>query len=170
LPQTLDQKISLTTERSVAEYFACNAVFGDQYDRLSEKTEPVVLVLDGEGLVALQYDLEGWTGDGEECDWENEIACFHAIDPLDEVLIKVEEVPQERAQSYFKLWSYEKRRDAYKPVGPRLAEHELRSITQVIEQLEEGQITEDKADQIAAAISRRRLSVRSGYAVGRSTS
>ena len=170
LPQILDQKISLTTERSVAEYFACNAVFGDQYDRLSEKTEPVVLVLDGEGLVALQYDLEGWTGDGEECDWENEIACFHAIDPLDEVLIKVEEVPQERAQSYFKLWSYEKRRDAYKPVGPRLAEHELRSITQVIEQLEEGQITEDKADQIAAAISRRRLSVRSGYAVGRSTS
>ena len=170
LPQTLDQKISLTTERSVAEYFACNAVFGDQYDRPSEKTKPVVLVLDGEGLVPLQYDLEGYTGDGEECDWENEIACWHAIDPLDEVLINVEEVPQERAQPYFKLWSYEQRRDAYKPVGSRLAENELCSITRVIEQLEEGQITEDKADQIAAAISRRRLLVRSGDGVGCPTS
>jgi hypothetical protein len=27
-----DRKIALTTERSVAEYFACNAVFADKHD------------------------------------------------------------------------------------------------------------------------------------------
>jgi hypothetical protein len=167
--QTGTPKISLTPERSVAEYFACNAVIGDQYDHPGIETEPVVLTLDGEGLVALMYDLEEYTGDGEECDWENEIACWSAIDPLDEVLIDIEPVPDDRAKPYFELPSYEQRRDAYKPLGSRLAEYELRSVTQMVEQLEEGQITEGKADQIAAAISRRRLSVRPGSGVGRPT-
>ena len=144
-------------------------VFGDQYDHPGIETEPVVLALDGEGLVALMYDLEEYTGDGEECDWENEIACWSAIDPLDEVLIDIEPVPDDRAKPYFELPSYEQRRDAYKPLGSRLAEYELRSVTQMVEQLEEGQITEGKADQIAAAISRRRLSVRPGSGVGRPT-
>jgi hypothetical protein len=89
-----------------------------------------------------------------------------AIDPLDEVLIDIEPVPDDRAKPYFELPYYEQRRDAYKPLGSRLAEYELRSVTQMVEQLEEGQITEGKADQIAATISRRRLSVRSGSGVG----
>jgi hypothetical protein len=59
-------KISLTTERSIAEYFACNAVFGDRHDHPKEESNPIVLVLDGECLVGLLYDLEGYTGDGEE--------------------------------------------------------------------------------------------------------
>jgi hypothetical protein len=113
------------------------------------------------------YDLESYRGDGKRCDWENEIACWSSIDPLDEVLIKVEPVADDRARPYFELPSYEQRRDAYKPFGSRLAGSELRSIAQMIAQLEEGHITEDKADQIAAAISRRRFSVRSGSGVGR---
>jgi hypothetical protein len=150
-------KLSLTPERSVAEYFACNAVCGDQRDHPREESKPVLPVLDGEGLVALMYDLDDYTGDGEECEWENEIACWSAIDPLDEVLINIEAVPPQRARPYFDLPSYEERRDAYKPVGPRRSDRELNLVTQIVEQLEEGQITEDKADQIAAAISRCRV-------------
>lgn len=52
-----DQKIALTTERSVAEYFACNAVFADKHDRPDQESSPVVLALDGEGLLADNYDL-----------------------------------------------------------------------------------------------------------------
>lgn len=160
--QTGTQKISLTPERSVAEYFACNAVFGDRHDRPQEETKPVLLVLDGEGLIALLYDLEDYTGDGEDCDWENEIACYSDIEPLDEVLIRVEPVSEDRAKPYAELPLYEQRRDAYKPVGPGLSAHELSSVTQMVEQLEEGQITEDEADQIAAVISKSTLLVRSG--------
>jgi hypothetical protein len=115
------------------------------------------------------YDLEDYTGDGEECDWENEIACWRAIDPLDEMLIGIEPVPDDRARPYFELPSYEQRRDVYKPLGSRLTEYELRSITEMIEQLEEGKFTEGQADQVAAALSRRRLLVRSGSGVGRAT-
>jgi hypothetical protein len=85
------------------------------------------------------YDLEDYAGDGEECEWENEIACWSAIDPLDEVLIDVEAVPDDRAKPYFGLPSYEQRRDAYEPVGSRLAEYELRSIIQMVDQLDEDQ-------------------------------
>jgi hypothetical protein len=56
----------------------------------------VVLVLDGEGLLELNYDLstfsDPYRGEGE-CDWENEIACWDDIEPLDEVLMAVEPVP-----------------------------------------------------------------------------
>jgi hypothetical protein len=98
-----DQKIALTTERSVAEYFACKSVFGDRHDRPNEESTGVVLVLDGEGLLALNYDLAEFRdpiwGDGE-CDWENEIECRDDIDPLAEVLITTEPVPSERYGEY----------------------------------------------------------------------
>jgi hypothetical protein len=57
------------------------------------------LVIDGEGLVAEHYDLTDFSdivwGDGK-CDWENEIACWDDIDPLDEVLIAIEPVSDSR--------------------------------------------------------------------------
>jgi hypothetical protein len=63
----------------------------------------VVLVLDGEGLLALNYNLvpfsDPYWGEGE-CDWENEIECWDDIEPLDEVLMAVEPVPPERYQVY----------------------------------------------------------------------
>jgi RNA:NAD 2'-phosphotransferase (TPT1/KptA family) len=87
---TDDPKMSLTTERSVAEYWACHAVFGDRRNRTGEDSSEVVLVIDGEGLLELNYDLSAFSdpiwGEGE-CDWENEIACWDDIEPLDEVLI-----------------------------------------------------------------------------------
>jgi hypothetical protein len=150
------EKISLTPERSVAEYFASNAVFGDRHDHPNEESNPVVLMLDGEGLVALLHDLEGYTGDGEEYDWENEIACWSDIDPLDEVLIDIEPVPEERSRAYF-----ETRREAYKPRGPRLADFELAIVQHVVDRLEEGEITVDEADAIAGAINGLRVMVRS---------
>ena len=52
-----DQKIALTTERSAAEYSACNAVFGDKHDHPDEESSAVVLALDGAGLLALNYNL-----------------------------------------------------------------------------------------------------------------
>ena len=63
-PET--RQVSLTPERSVAEYFACNAVLGDalgdEHDHPHVETEPVVLVLDGEGLVALHCTILRVTG------------------------------------------------------------------------------------------------------------
>ena len=162
LPPAGDQKISLTTERSVAEYFACNAVFGDHQGHPDEESKPVLLVLDGAGLLALQYELERFSdpiwGDGE-CDWENEIACWTDIDPLDEVLIEIEHLSEERSQPYL-----ERRREPYKPIGPRLAEYELSLMEHMVGRLEEGHITADKADAIAAAINALRVMVRSDAA------
>lgn len=66
-----DPKISLTTERSVAEYWACHAVFGDRHDRSDKESKAVVLVLDCEKLLAAGYDLTEFRDDiwGEgECD------------------------------------------------------------------------------------------------------
>jgi hypothetical protein len=103
-----DRKIALTTERSVAEYFVCNAVFADKHDRPEEKSSAVVLVLDGEGLLSLNYDLAEFRdpiwGDGE-CDWENEIECWDDIEPLEEVLIRVEAIPPQRHQDFMASWS-----------------------------------------------------------------
>ena len=82
-----DPKIALTPARSVADYFACNAVNGDRHDHPDGESDPVVLTIDGEHLQALLYQVDSYSdpvwGDGE-CDWENEIACWDDIDPLDE--------------------------------------------------------------------------------------
>jgi hypothetical protein len=92
---TGDPKVALTPDRSVAEYFSFIAVAGDQHDRPGEITRPVILVLDGEAL-ALRHTMEAYSdnfwGKGE-CDWENEIACWDDVEPLHEVLIRIEEVP-----------------------------------------------------------------------------
>src|SRR5690242_88210 len=56
-----DEWVSLTTERSVAEHFAEMAVCGDQDDRAPVpimESDPVVLVVDGEALIKLNYDLQ----------------------------------------------------------------------------------------------------------------
>lgn len=96
---TGERKIALTTERSVADYFACNAVFGDLLAHPGEKSEPVLLIIDGEARVADHYELEGYRdtikGDGE-CDWENEIACWSDIDDLADVLLSIDPVSKSR--------------------------------------------------------------------------
>jgi len=87
-----DQTVALTPDRSVAEYFAQLAVRGDWdfHGIPEEKTRPVVLELDGDGLIEQNYDLQRYSdpvwGEGE-CDWEKEIACWQDIKPVEEVLI-----------------------------------------------------------------------------------
>jgi hypothetical protein len=146
-----DQKIALTTERSVAEYFACNAVFGDKRNYPGEESSPVVLVLDGAGLLALNYDLvpfsDPYWGDGE-CDWENEIECWDDIEPLDEVLMAVEPVPPERYQVLI-----ERGYKAFKPATPPMASFELALMAEVIGKLAEDEIRPADADGVVSALA-----------------
>jgi hypothetical protein len=161
---TGDPKIALTTERSVAEYFACNAVIGDHRNHPEGESHPVLLVMDGELLLVLQYELDGvsdpvW-GDGE-CDWENEIACWADIDPLDDFLIEVTPVPADRWGAYRTGSDRAAATDIFMPSGPRLAHYELILMDDMVNRLEEGEITPRRADAIAAAVNLLRLTLRS---------
>jgi hypothetical protein len=148
---TGDPKISLTTERSVAEYWACHAVFGDRRDRPGEDSSEVVLVIDGEGLLELNYDLSAFSdpiwGDGE-CDWENEIECWDDIEPLDEVLMAVEPLPSERYQVLI-----ERGYGAFKPATPPMASFELAVMADMIGKLVEDEITPADADGVVSALA-----------------
>jgi hypothetical protein len=128
-----DQKIPLTTQRSVAEYFACNAVFADKHDHPDKNASGVILMLDGEGLLALNYDLVQFSdpvwGEGE-CDWENEIECWNDIEPLEEVLIAVEPVPPQHYQTFI-----ERGRAAFRPATPPTAGFELTAMADTIGKL-----------------------------------
>lgn len=145
-----DQKIALTTERCVAEYFACNAVFADKHDHPDEESSPVVLVLDGEGLLALNYSLLPFSdpvwGEGE-CDWENEIECWDDIEPLEEVLIAVEPVAPERYRDFS-----ERGRVAFKSAIPPIASFELTVMADTIGKLAEDEITPANAALIVSAL------------------
>jgi hypothetical protein len=145
-----DQKIALTTERSVAEYFASNAVFADKHDRPDGDSSGVVLVLEGEALLADNYNLIPFSdpiwGDGE-CDWENEIECWDDIDPLDEVLIAIEPVPAERCRELA-----ERGRAAVEPPVPTTASFELTVMADTIGKLAEDEITQADADAVARAL------------------
>jgi hypothetical protein len=145
-----DPKIALTTERSVAEYFACVAVFGDRRDRPAQESSGVVLVLDGEGLIALNFDLWEFRdhiwGEGK-CDWENEIACWDDIDPLDEVLLAVEPVASDRYQDFV-----EHGNTAFESAIPPIASFELTVMADTIGKLVEGEITPALADGVVSAL------------------
>lgn len=97
------RKLALTTERSVAEYFACNAKYDDWHRGSDSEGNPVVLTLDGEVLLRHAYLLEGYSdpvwGEGK-CSWENEIACWYDIDPLKGVLLGSEVVLEWCTRAY----------------------------------------------------------------------
>jgi hypothetical protein len=188
-----DQKIALTTERSVVEYFACNAVSADKHDHPDAESSPVVLVLDGEGLLALCTGTSGWSarsatckapvtirsrrrrniamrdawpsvwistfnynlvpfsdpywGEGG-CAWENEIECWDDIEPLEEVLIRVEPAPTERYQVLI-----ERGCAAFKPATPPIAGFELTVMADAIGKLVEDEITPADADGVVSALA-----------------
>ena len=152
--------IALTTERSVAKYFACNAVFGDKHDRPDQESTGVVLVLDGEGLLALNYNLvpfsDPYWGEGE-CDWENEIECWDDIEPLEEVLIEVESVPAERYRDFI-----ERGPTAFKPAVPPKAGFELTVMADTIGKLVEDEITPADADVVVSELARLRSALELG--------
>jgi hypothetical protein len=143
-------EIALTTERSVAEYFACVAVFADRRDRPDEESSGVVLVLDGEGLIALNYDLSEFRDHiwgGGKCDWGNEIACWDDIEPLDEVLIAVQFVASDRYQDFT-----EHGYTAFKPAIPPIASFELTIMADTIGKLAEDEIPSAVADGVVTAL------------------
>jgi hypothetical protein len=148
---TGDQKIALTTERSVAEYFACNAVSADKHDHPDAESSPVVLVLDGAGLLVLNYKLVPFSdpiwGDGE-CAWENEVECWDDIEPLEEVLMAVEPLPPEQYQVLI-----ERGYGAFKPATPPMAGFELTVMADTIGKLVEDEITPVDADGVVSALA-----------------
>jgi hypothetical protein len=164
-----DRKVALTPEYSVAEYCACTAVVGDRHDHPDEDSDPVVVTLDGEGLLDLRYELEGHSdpfwGDGE-CDWENETACWSDIDlnGRDDLVIGIEPVRQDRWDVYNSFEGREERSRAFKPIGPRLADHELAIMKDTVSRLADEQITSAQADDIATALNLLRLTLRSAVA------
>jgi hypothetical protein len=68
-------KLSLTTDRAVAEYFACAAALRDAGTGADE-ANGIVLELDGEGLIALLYEPVA-----ENYDWDRAVECRNSIEP-----------------------------------------------------------------------------------------
>jgi hypothetical protein len=91
-------KVSLTLDRSVAEYFACQSALRDAKSPDEAESNAVVLELDGEGLAALFHELNAG-----EVDWQRELTCCDDIDALDRVLIGSGPVPPERFADYLRL-------------------------------------------------------------------
>jgi hypothetical protein len=92
------RKVSMTTNFSVAEYFAFLAVMGDWSEHPESASGGAVLGLDGDKLRrrhGLRRFKDPVWGKGE-CDWENEYACSSEIAPLRDVLLSIEHVPQKR--------------------------------------------------------------------------
>lgn len=145
-----DPKVSLTTERSVAEYWACHAVLGDRHDRADEESSGVVLVLDGEKLLAREYDLKEFSDDlwGEgECDWENEIACWDDIEQFSDFLIAAEPITLDRYQDVTEHGSA-----VFKPHIPPIAGFELTVMAHTIGKLVKGEIPSARADAVVIAL------------------
>jgi hypothetical protein len=122
---TNEPQLALTTERSVAEYWACVAVSTDRHDRPQEESNPIVLVLDGGRLLELtypltQFDEQIWRD--EEGDVNYGIACLQDIDPLSEVLIVTEPVTSEKYNEFIKHG----REAVWHPAPPLRRQHHRR--------------------------------------------
>jgi hypothetical protein len=141
-----DPAVSLTTVRSVAEYWADCAVDGDRHDRPpDEENSGVVLVLDGERLLARKYHLTEFRDDvwgAGECDWENEIACWDHIEPFRDFLITVEPVTDRTELS----------RAALKAAVPPTAGFELIVMEATIGKLARGEITPAVANGVVSSL------------------
>jgi hypothetical protein len=73
-----DLRVALTTDRSVAEYWAWIAAENDRLNDPAAESTGVVLALNGERLLEREYDLrEVYQENGH--DWQNEIACWNDI-------------------------------------------------------------------------------------------
>lgn len=145
-----DPKIALTTERSVAEYWACHSVLTDRHDHPDEESSGIILVLDGERLLAHNYDLtefrdEIW-GEGE-CDWENEIACWANIEPFSEFLMATESVTPDRYREII-----DRGNAAFRPTTPSIAGFVLTVMADTIDKLVSGKVTPENADAVANAV------------------
>jgi len=141
-----DPKVALTTDRPVAEYWACLAAASDQRNNPEVESSAVVLVLNAERLIEREYELkdvyeENWY------DWQNEIACWNDIIMFDSNLIGVEPVTSQRTAEIGA-----RGRAAVSPAPP-IAGIELRVMLDTIDKLRKGEITLARADAVASALA-----------------
>jgi hypothetical protein len=80
---------------------------------------------------------------------------------LDDFLIEIEPVSTDRWRAYRTEIDRACRRNTFKPNGPRLADYELSLMDDMVNRLEEGEITPRRADAIAAAVNLLWLTLRS---------
>jgi hypothetical protein len=147
-PEPRIPKVALTTERSVAEYWACLAAADDQHNHPDAESRGVVLVLNGERLLELDLDLIH-----EEDSWQNAIGCWDEIFPLADVLIGVKEVTPQRHDEI-----EAEGLGAVLPASP-LAGIELTAMSDTIMALVEGFITPAGADAVVSALAALRLAM-----------
>jgi hypothetical protein len=147
---TSDPILALTTERSVAVYWACRAALADRRDRPEEESKPVVLVLNGERLLEEdhplgEFDNHFW--DDEEDDVNYGIACLQDIDPLEAVLIATEPVTTQ----LYDCLAEQSRETVWHPAPP-LARVELLVMSDTIGRLVDGDIAPAEADAVVSAL------------------
>jgi hypothetical protein len=145
------------TERSVAEYWASLAVYGDRHGRGDKESRGIVLALDGEKLLARCYNLTEFRDDiwdEGECDWEDEIACWDDIAPFRDFLIAVQPVASDRYLDVTEHGSA-----AFKPHVPPIASFELTVMAYTIGKLNKGEITPVLADGVVTALRDLRLAL-----------
>jgi hypothetical protein len=142
LAKPRDPKIALTTERCVAEHWACAAAAEDQHAHSEAESGGVVLVLDGERLLELDHNL---CSEGDS--WQSEIACWDDVFPLDDVLIDVEDVTPQRDKVI-----REEGRGAVLPAPP-LAGIELTVMSATIVKLRKGVIRPERTDAVVSALA-----------------
>jgi hypothetical protein len=152
-----EQAFFMTTEKRMAEDFACSAVLVDidrremarrRHGEAIPASRPVVLVLDGERLLSLKYPLRHYKfpyhQDAGLFYWENEIYCGTDIRHLDEVLIAVEPVRRKDVDSRG-IWGSGSS-------TPSAAGGALEIMSLLVRLLKRGEITEQFANGIATAV------------------
>jgi hypothetical protein len=154
---TSDPTLALTTERCVAEYWACHASLADRRDRPDEESNPVVLVLNGERLLeedcALALFDDFW-GD-EEDDVNYGIACLQDIDPLEAALIATEPVTTQRCN-----YLAEQSRGTVWHPAPPLAHVQLLVMSTVVGWLVDADMTPAEADAVVNALRSLQMAMR----------
>jgi hypothetical protein len=151
-----EQKISLTTERSVAEYWACVSTSADRSPRnripQGQDAVPAILVLDGEKLLALGYKLvpfsDTYHGQGNAIGKTRSRVGTGILSTWTRCSSRWEPVPPERFQVFLK-----RGRVAFKPVIPPIGHFELSVMKGTIKRLAKGKIRPADADLVVGALA-----------------
>jgi hypothetical protein len=126
--------VCMSTEYSVAEYFACCATSSDRDSGWTE-ARPVVMMLDGLELLGRGYNLI-YPEEIPRFAWENEVSCKSDIKPLNEVLCDVTSVPARRVQDWLDTG-----RKAFDTGTPPTAPYILDIVFDIHSRLAEGKIS-----------------------------
>jgi hypothetical protein len=155
--QAGDRLVSMTTELCVAQYFACAACFEDRRDYPEEQSEPVVVVLDGERMLEVGYELASLRDeDVEEAAWEHEISCDRDIQPLAEVFVKAVPTPA----ACWEQFQYNTPDEPFVPPGVPMVEFALHVMAHVTWARMNGDVAAAEADAAVQALEQLRTVMR----------